>query len=62
MKMQCGNNHHYDLRVCSYCGSDVCYDNDDKPIDDHWYSLEIKQSISKLKAYMMQKIIFKSIK
>jgi hypothetical protein len=86
-------------RVCSYYGSDVCYDNDDdKQKNGHWYSsgmgnrrclyflcnncylkqtskntqgvyarwqnrkeLDIKQRISKLKASLMQKIIFKSI-
>ena len=87
-------------RLCSYCGSDVCYDNsDDKPSNGHWYSLatqdrrciyflcnncyskqqtntskqavydrsqnrkelDIKQRISKLKASLMQKIIFKSM-
>ena len=26
-------------RVCCSCGSDVCYDNDDKPSNGHWYSL-----------------------
>ncbi len=86
-------------RVCSYCGSDVSYGNDDKPSNGHWYSiatrdrrclyflcnncyskqetnksvqgvyargqnrkgLDIKQRISKLKASLMQRIIFKFI-
>jgi hypothetical protein len=86
-------------RVCSYCGSDVCYENDDKPSNGHWYSLatrdrrclyflcnncyskqennknmrgvyarwqnrkelDIKKRISKLKASLMQRIIFKFI-
>ena len=26
-------------RICSYCGTDVCYDSDDKPSNGHWYSL-----------------------
>ena len=26
-------------RVCSYSGPDVCYDNDGKPRNGHWYSL-----------------------
>ena len=96
--MQYGNNH-MTCRVCSYCGLDICYDNDDKPSNGHWYSLasrdrrclyflcnncyskqqtnksaqgiyarwqnrkeqDIKQRISKLKASLMQRIIFKSI-
>ena len=83
-------------RVCSYCGLDVGYDNDDKLSNGHWYSLaiqgsrclyflcnncylkqqtnnskqgvyarwqnrkelDIKQRISKLKASLIQKIIF----
>jgi hypothetical protein len=89
-------------RVCSSCGLDICYDNnnDDKPSNGHWYplatrgrrclyflcnncyskqqqtnnskqgvyaryqnrrELDIKQKISKLKASLMPRIIFKSI-